>query len=113
MKKRAISASTKALEHALVDAQRATYSLKLFVTGMTPLSERAIVNVKRLCTEHLAGRYQLEVIDLYQHPQQAEDERIVATPTLIKKSPQPERRVVGDLSDSQQVLMGLGLKTKR
>lgn len=113
MKMKPVSASTKALEHALAEAQEETYVLKLYITGMTPLSELAIVNLKQLCTEYLAGRYQLEVIDLYQHPQRAVSEKIVATPTLIKKSPQPEQRVVGDLSDGKQVLTRLGLKTKK
>ena len=86
-----------------------TYLLKLYITGMSPISLSSIANARRLCEEHLAGRYSLEVIDLYQQPERLQDAQITALPTLIRESPPPLRRVVGDLSDTQQVLMGLDL----
>ena len=90
-----------------------TYYLKLYIAGMTPLSLRSIANAKRICEEHLADRYQLEVIDIRQQPQLAKESQISAVPTLIRESPLPLRRVVGDLSDTQHVLLGLDLKRRR
>lgn len=87
------------------------YLLKLYVTGRTPRAGRAIANLRRLCKEELEGRYQLEVIDVLEHPQLAEDDRILATPALIKQLPPPLRRVIGDLSDREKVLLGLDLRT--
>lgn len=89
------------------------YVLRLYVTGATSISQRAIVNINAICKENLAGRYDLEVIDIHQKPALAKDEQIVAAPTLIKKLPLPLRRIIGDLSDKQQVLFGLDLKSKR
>ena len=83
------------------------YRLRLFVTGMTPRSTEAIARIKAICEEYLEGRYDLEVIDIYQQPKVARDEQIIATPTLIKSLPMPLRRLVGDLSDKQRVLVGL------
>src|ERR1700759_4939513 len=77
----------------------ATYLLRLFVTGMTPRSTEAIARIKAICEEYLEGRYELEVVDIYQQPAVAREEQIVATPTLVKKSPPPLRRLVGDFSD--------------
>jgi circadian clock protein KaiB len=88
------------------------YVLRLYVTGITPRSTKAILNIKGICEEHLKGRYILEVIDIYQRPQLARDEQILATPTLIKKLPLPLRFLVGDLSDKEKVLIGLDLKFK-
>ena len=105
-----VNVSTQAFEEALLDAQQGTYVLKLYVTGMTPKSARAIANAKQICEEHLAGRYQLEVIDLYQQPQLAQGEQIIAAPTLVKKLPMPLRRIVGDLSNVERVLVGLDLR---
>jgi circadian clock protein KaiB len=85
----------------------AHYCLRLFVSGQTPNSIRAIQNVKALCEERLNGRYELEVIDIYQHPERLKPEQIVATPTLVKKLPLPIRKIIGDLSDKERVLMGL------
>ena len=87
----------------------ARYVLRLYVTGQTPNSLRAIENIKRICEEHLAGRYDLEVIDIYQRPRLAVGERIIAAPTLVKTLPAPIRRFVGDLSDTEKVLFGLDL----
>jgi circadian clock protein KaiB len=89
-----------------------TYLLRLFVTGMTPRSTASIARIKSICEEYLEGRYELEIIDIYQQPAVAKGEQIVATPTLIKKLPPPLRRLVGDLSDKQRVLLGLNIRGK-
>ena len=89
------------------------YALRLYVAGMTPRSTRAIANIKAICEEELKGRYDLQVIDLYQHPALAEGEQIVALPTLIKRLPLPLRRMIGDLSNREQVLIGLDLRPRR
>jgi circadian clock protein KaiB len=85
------------------------YILRLYVTGITPRSARAIENLQTICEKHLAGRYDLQVIDVYQQPVLASTEQIVATPTLIKKLPLPLRRLIGDLSDEDRVLVGLDI----
>jgi len=87
------------------------YILKLYVTGTTPNSERAVANLRRLCAEELSEQYEIIVIDVLERPQLAEDEKILATPTLVKALPPPLRRVIGDLSDTQKVLVGLDLRT--
>ena len=86
------------------------FILKLYITGSTPNSERAIANLKRLCDEVLDVKYEIEVIDILDNPQLAEDEKILATPTLVKALPLPLRRVIGDLSDKDKVLLGLDLR---
>ena len=88
------------------------YVLRLYVTGMTPRSVLAIRNLKKICEEHLHGRYRLEVIDIYQQPTLARGEQIVAVPTLIKKLPTPLRRFVGDMSDLDKVLLGLDVRPR-
>jgi circadian clock protein KaiB len=88
------------------------YILKLYVTGRSPRAERAIANLRRLCEEELEGCYQLEIIDILEHPQLAEDERILATPTLVKQLPPPLRRVIGDLSSRDKVLLGLDVRPR-
>jgi circadian clock protein KaiB len=85
------------------------YVLRLFVTGMTARAGRAIENVRKICDEHLAGRYDLEVIDVYQQPVLARDEQIIAAPTLIKQRPLPLRRIIGDMSNLDRVMAGLDL----
>ncbi len=85
------------------------YVLRLFITGATPNSIRAVINIKDICEEHLKGRYSLEVIDVYQQGDIAQKEQLVALPLLIKKLPLPEKRLIGDLSDTNKVLKGLGL----
>lgn len=87
-----------------------TYLLKLYVTGTSPRTEMAIANLRRLCEHDLQGEYELEVIDVLEDPQAAEDARILATPTLIKQLPPPLRRVIGDLSDKDKVLLGLEVR---
>ncbi len=89
---------------------KARYLLRLYVTGATPASRRAIENARALCREHLAGRFRLEVFDIYQMPALARDHQIVAAPTLVKVLPSPLRRFVGDLSRSEKVLFGLDLR---
>jgi circadian clock protein KaiB len=85
------------------------YVLRLYVTGMTPRSARAIANLRAICDEYLDGRYDLEVIDIYQQPVLTKGEQIIAAPTLIKKLPLPMRRIIGDMSDRERVLLGLDL----
>jgi circadian clock protein KaiB len=85
------------------------YVLKLFITGSTSRSSRAIENIRALCDEYLSGRYDLEVVDIYQQPTEATGEQIIAAPTLIRKFPKPSRRMVGDLSNKDRVLIGLDL----
>jgi len=84
--------------------------LKLYITGHTPKSERAIANIRRICEEELEGRYRLAIIDVLERPQLAEDEKILATPTLTRELPLPLRRVIGDLSDTDKVLIGLDIQ---
>jgi circadian clock protein KaiB len=86
------------------------YILRLYITGSTSRSVLALTNLKKICDEYLEGRYELEVIDLYQMPILAKDEQIIAAPTLIKKLPLPFRRIIGDMSNVEKVLMGLDLK---
>ena len=85
------------------------YVLKLFIAGQSSRSERAVANLRRICQEQLAGRCEMTVIDVLERPQVAEDEKILATPTLVRQEPPPARRVIGDLSDLGQVLRGLDL----
>ncbi|MDR3367642.1 circadian clock KaiB family protein [Rhodoferax sp.] len=104
---------------ALPDADRASlevaptrYILKLYVAGQSPKSVNAIANIKKICDENLQGRYELDVIDLYQQPQLAQGEQIIAIPTLIRKLPLPLRRIIGDLSNTELVLVGLDIRKK-
>ena len=105
-------ARTEELEKAAVRRGKEKYVLRLYVTGMTPKSTQAITNVQKLCEKHLAGRYELKVIDIYQQPKLAKGEQIIAAPTLIKKLPLPLRRLIGDMSDTERFLVGIGLKPK-
>lgn len=100
------------LELAAERLETERYVLRLYVTGMTPRSMRAIENVRAICEEHLQGRYELEVVDIYQQPVLAKGEQIVAAPTLIKKLPAPLRRIIGDLSNKERVLIGLDLRLR-
>jgi circadian clock protein KaiB len=86
------------------------YMIKLYITGQTPRSLRAIENLKRICDGDLGGEYDLVVIDVLERPQLAEDEKILATPMVVKELPLPIRRIIGDLSDSERVLLGLDLR---
>ena len=101
--------SIREFEDALKLQSQQKYSLRLFVAGMSPKSIQAIENTKRICETYLAGRYQLEVIDVYQQPILAKDGQIVAAPTLVKELPPPLRKLVGSMSDTERVLVGMDL----
>lgn len=100
----------EAMEAALATSDMAHYLLKLYIIGFTPRANQAIVNIRKICEEHLHGRYELEVVDISQNPTLAEGEQIIATPTLIKKLPLPLRRFIGDMSQTERILMGLDLR---
>ena len=103
------NSDTKAFEDLLKKRGTDHYSLRLYITGMTPRSTDAIAAIKNICEEFLPGRYDLEVIDIYQHPEQARAAQIIASPTLLKRLPVPLRRLIGDLSNRERVLIGLDL----
>ncbi|MES2920572.1 MAG: circadian clock KaiB family protein [Verrucomicrobiota bacterium] len=100
----------EALDEAAAASESLRYTLRLYVTGTTPHSTRAIVNIRKICEDHLKGRYDLEVVDISQHPTLAAGEQIIAAPTLIKKLPLPLRRFIGDMSQTERILLGLDLK---
>jgi circadian clock protein KaiB len=91
-------------------AGEAKWELRLYTAGQTPKSLAAIRNLKKVCEEHLAGRYEIEIIDLLKNPRLAKDDQIVAIPTLVRKLPDPVRKIIGDLSDTERALVGLQLK---
>lgn len=93
-------------------AENATWALRLYVAGQTPKSLTAFANLKRICEEHLNGCYTIEIIDLSLHPEQARADQIVALPTLVRKLPEPLRRIIGDLSNTERVLIGLELAVR-
>ena len=103
--------TTREFEEALKRLSQEKYVLRLFVAGMNSKSIQAVENIKRICESYLAGRYQLEVIDVYQQPILAKEGQIVAAPTLIKELPPPLRKLVGSMSDTQRVLVGMDLQT--
>jgi circadian clock protein KaiB len=100
---------TKAFEDSLSAEPATRYHLRLFVAGTTPRSARAIQNIRAICEDNLQGRYDLEVVDIYQHPEQINPEQIVVIPTLVKERPLPLRKMIGDLSNKEQVLIGLDI----
>jgi circadian clock protein KaiB len=112
MRKKAVTPPTEAYAtEAAAAAYAATrYVLRLYITGSTPHSTRAISNIRKICEEHLDGRYDLEVVDISQYPSLAEGEQIIAAPTLIKKLPLPLRRFIGDMSQTDRILLGLDLR---
>lgn len=101
-----------AFEQELTKLKDQHYLLRLYVIGTSSRSMSAINNIKKICEEHLHGCYELEVVDLYQQPQLAHGEQILASPTLIKKLPLPLRRIIGDMSNEERVLVGLDLRSK-
>ncbi|RPI92194.1 MAG: thiol-disulfide isomerase [Chloroflexi bacterium] len=105
--------TTEEFEEAIAQPKSERYILRLYITGMTARSTQAIENIRTLCEAHLKGRYELEIIDIYQRPSLAQGEQIIAAPTLIKKLPLPLRRLVGDLSNEERVLIGLDLRPKK
>jgi circadian clock protein KaiB len=109
MGKKPLVDTTQAFEQALTESGTKQYVLRLYVAGNTPRSQSAIENIHKICEEHLKGRYQLEVIDIYQQPSLARGEQIIAAPTLVKYLPLPLRKMIGDLSKEERILVGLDL----
>ena len=105
--------STEEFEKSIEANRTEKYVLRLYVTGMTPKSIKAIENIRKICEENLQGRYELEVIDIYQKPDFAKREEIIAAPTLIKKLPLPLRKFIGDMSNTEKILVGLNLVSKK
>lgn len=98
-------------EPVLSDSE--TFLLRLYVAGQTPKCMRAFANLKRICEEHLAGRYHIEMVDLLQNPQLARGDQILAVPTLVRRLPEPIKKIIGDLSNTERVLVGLDLRPAR
>ena len=107
-----VKTTTEEFEKAAAKRNLAKYVLQLYITGMTPKSTLAIVNVRKLCEKHLEGRYELTVIDIYQQSNLAAGEQIIATPTLVKKLPLPARRLIGDMSNTERFLAGIDLQPR-
>lgn len=97
-------------EAMIKENDNSRYVLKLFVTGMTPKSKRSIKKIKEICEIYLKDRYELEIVDLYQNPEKAREAQVIAAPTLIKKLPLPLRKIIGDLTNEEKVIVGLNLK---
>ncbi len=98
------------LGKAAQDQRKMVYVLRLYVAGMSPRSSRAIQSVQKLCEEYLPGRYELEVVDVYQHPEAARTQQVIAAPTLVKSLPLPLRRMIGDLTNKEKVMVNLDLR---
>lgn len=113
MARRKIKTQEQEFEKALAKSKDEKVILRLYVAGLTRKSTKAIANIKQICEEYLKGRYELEVIDIYQQPQLAQGEQIIATPTLIKKLPPPLRRLIGDMSDKEKFLVGIDLSPSK
>ncbi|HMK66011.1 MAG TPA: circadian clock KaiB family protein [Thermodesulfobacteriota bacterium] len=109
-RKPVIKETVREFEKSIKEKEQERYVLRLYVTGMTPRSSLAIQNIQKICEENLKGRYELEIIDIFQKPYLAEGEQIIAAPTLIKKLPLPIRRFIGDMSDTDKILLGLDLR---
>jgi circadian clock protein KaiB len=105
--------SVKEFEKAVEQLGKGKYTLRLYVAGSTPRSVQAIANLRKICEVHLKGRYDLEVIDIYQQPKLAKGEQIIAAPTLVKKLPPPIRKLIGDMSDVDRILVGLDIREDR
>jgi len=101
------------MELNMESPERDRYTLRLYITGTTTRSTLAITNLRKVCEEYLEGRYELEVIDLYKKPALAKGDQIIAAPTLIKKLPLPFRRIIGDMSDKEKVLLGLDVRVEK
>lgn len=112
MKATAVQDQSKEFQRGLKSSGVEQYLLRLYVTGTTAKSIRAITNIKRICEEHLKGRYVLEVVDIYQRPVLAKTEQIIAAPTLVKLLPSPLKKMIGDLASTERVLLGLDLRPK-
>jgi circadian clock protein KaiB len=105
--------ANREFEKALKKSKTEKYVLRLYVAGLTPRSTKSIANIREICEEYLKGRYELEVVDIYQQPKLAQGEQIIAAPTLIKKLPLPLRRLIGDMSDKEKFLVGVDLKPRK
>ncbi len=105
-----LKSTAKADETAKANASKAFWELRLYVAGQTSKSLTAFANLKKLCKEHLEGKYRLEVIDLLKDPQLARGDQILAIPTLVRKLPEPIKKIIGDLSNTERVLVGLDLR---
>ncbi len=112
MNRKSTLSDKEVLEKAARDAKKQKYILRLYVAGTTPRSQQAIRTVTAICEEHLQGRYDLEVVDLYQQPTLAKGEQIIAAPTLIKELPEPLRKFIGSMADKEKILVGLDLRPK-
>ena len=113
MTKKALKDESKKFEKKIKASLENKYVLRLYIAGVTPKSSRAIMNVKKICKEHLEGRYELEIVDIYQQPVLAKGEQIIAAPTLLKKLPLPLRKFIGDMSNTEKILVGLDLRPKK
>lgn len=113
-KRQALGAKTsrvvKAPKKSTTKAKKKTYELKLYVAGQTPKSLAAFANLKKICEEHMKGEYSIEIIDLLKKPQLAQGDQILALPTLVRRLPEPIRKIIGDLSNTEKVLVGLDLR---
>ena len=103
---------SKEFEKKIKASLKKKYVLRLYIAGLTPKSTRAIINIEKICKEYLEGRYELEIIDIYQQPVLAKGEQIIAAPTLLKKLPLPLRKFIGDMSNTEKILVGLDLRPK-
>jgi circadian clock protein KaiB len=113
MKQKNLKDSAAEFERTLRKTKKEKYLLRLYVAGMTTKSKRAIQNVKQICEEHLKDRFELEVIDVFRQPVLAKGEQIIATPTLLKKLPAPLRRFIGDMTETERILVGLDIRPKK
>jgi circadian clock protein KaiB len=104
-----LAPSAQEFERAIAESPDSRFVLKLYVSGMTSRSRQAIDNIHKLCEEHLAGRYDLQIIDIYQQPELAKGEQLIAAPTLVKKLPLPLRKIIGDMGDPGRIMMVLGI----
>jgi circadian clock protein KaiB len=109
-RKNKIQSTAEKFDMTVSSSDRDKYVLRLYITGTTSRSMQAITNLKKICEEYLEGRYELEVIDLYKEPALAKGDQIIAAPTLIKQIPLPFRRIIGDMSNKEKVLLGLDLR---
>jgi len=105
-----VSSETTFPKHASSDEEDKMWELRLYVAGQTPNSLTAFGNLKKICEEHLAGKYRIEVIDLLENPTLARGDQILAVPTLVRKLPEPVKKIIGDLSNTERVLVGLDLR---
>jgi circadian clock protein KaiB len=112
MEKKKVTARKPNARRPRGSAKKYAYDLRLYVAGQTPRAVKALENLEQICREHLAGRYRLVVIDLLRAPKLARGDQIVAVPTLVRKLPTPVRRIIGDLSDTERVLIGLDIRER-